>query len=168
VCLSTKHTENPQQKKREREEQRQMKELIRRKLVVLVVILSSVIMANAAMGADYDPCYEAYLESGLTNQQMSFGEFNHSYSDTLCAKEGHNLQATREESRWVSQRQQSPSIPQNRKEKEQMIKVAIEVHSGAARMGVTVQAQSIERALSLVGGRFPGKPCRVKFPMFAK
>lgn len=43
-----------------------------------------------------------------------------------------------------------------------MIKVRIEVHSGAARIGVAVQAESIQRALSLVGGRFPGRTCRVK------
>ena len=43
-----------------------------------------------------------------------------------------------------------------------MIKVAIEVQSGTARFGVAVQARSIQRALSLVGGRFPGRSCRVK------
>jgi len=43
-----------------------------------------------------------------------------------------------------------------------MIKVAIEVQSGKATFGVAVQAQSVQRALSLVGGRFPGRTCRVK------
>jgi hypothetical protein len=43
-----------------------------------------------------------------------------------------------------------------------MIKVAIEVRSGAARMGVAVTAESMERALDLVAGRFPGNACRVK------
>jgi hypothetical protein len=46
-----------------------------------------------------------------------------------------------------------------------MIKVAMEVQSGAVRIGVTVQAESIERALRLVAGRFPGTNCRVKFPI---
>jgi len=43
-----------------------------------------------------------------------------------------------------------------------MIKVAIEVQSGAARIGVAVTAESTERALGLVAGRLPGKRCRVK------
>ena len=43
-----------------------------------------------------------------------------------------------------------------------MIKVSIEVHSGAARFRVAVQAQSVQRALGLAGGRFPGRTCRVK------
>ena len=46
-----------------------------------------------------------------------------------------------------------------------MVKVAIEVQSGAARIGVAVTAESIERALRLVAGRFPGRNCRVKFPI---
>ncbi len=46
-----------------------------------------------------------------------------------------------------------------------MIRVRIEVHSGAACFGVAVQARSIRRALSLVEGRFPGKKCRLKFPI---
>lgn len=54
------------------------------------------------------------------------------------------------------------------REAEEMVKVAIEVQSGAARIGVAVQTQSIQRALSLVGGRFPGRNCRVKFPIGAK
>jgi hypothetical protein len=46
-----------------------------------------------------------------------------------------------------------------------MIKVTVEVHSGAARTGVAVTAESIERAICLVAGRFPGRRCRVKFPI---
>jgi hypothetical protein len=67
-----------------------------KKWVALVVILTSALSASAALGAGYDPCYEAYLESGLTKQQMSFDHFRHSYSDTLCSPEGHDLQAARE------------------------------------------------------------------------
>jgi hypothetical protein len=46
-----------------------------------------------------------------------------------------------------------------------MIKVAIELQSGAARIGVAVTAESMERALSFVAGRFPGRNCRVNFPI---
>ena len=45
-----------------------------------------------------------------------------------------------------------------------MVKISIEVHSGAARLDVAVQAQSVRRAMELVGGRYPGRDVRVKFP----
>jgi hypothetical protein len=56
-----------------------------RKGVVLVALLT-MLAVGLAFGEDYDPCYEAYLESGLTQQQMSFDQFRHSYTNTLCAK----------------------------------------------------------------------------------
>ena len=46
-----------------------------------------------------------------------------------------------------------------------MIKVSIEVRSGTARFDVAVRAESIRRAVSLVGGRYPGRNLRVKFPI---
>jgi hypothetical protein len=46
-----------------------------------------------------------------------------------------------------------------------MVKVSVEVHSGSARFRVGVRAESIQRALSLVAGRYPGRSCRVKFPI---
>jgi hypothetical protein len=46
-----------------------------------------------------------------------------------------------------------------------MVKVAIEVHSGASRFCVAVQAESIERALSLVARLHPDRSYRVKFPI---
>ena len=46
-----------------------------------------------------------------------------------------------------------------------MIKVSVELRSGTARFRVEVQAESIQRALSLVGARFPGRTYRVKFPI---
>ena len=46
-----------------------------------------------------------------------------------------------------------------------MVKVSIEVHNGAARFDVAVQAESIRRAVSLVGGWYPGRNLRVKFPI---
>jgi hypothetical protein len=54
------------------------------------------------------------------------------------------------------------------REEEQMIKVNIVVHSGTARFGVAVQAESPERALSLVAGRYPARPCRVRSPLEAR
>jgi hypothetical protein len=46
-----------------------------------------------------------------------------------------------------------------------MIKVAVEVRSGTARFRVGVRAESIQRALSLVGASYPGRSCRVTFPI---
>ena len=46
-----------------------------------------------------------------------------------------------------------------------MIKVAVEVRSGTACFRVAVHAESIQRALSLVRVRFPGRTYRVKFPI---
>ncbi len=45
-----------------------------------------------------------------------------------------------------------------------MIKVSVEVRSGTARFSVAVRAESIERAVSLVGGRYSGSVVRVKVP----
>jgi hypothetical protein len=45
-----------------------------------------------------------------------------------------------------------------------MVKVSIEVHSGVARFDVAVRAESIRRAVELVGGRYPGRDVKVKFP----
>jgi len=49
-----------------------------------------------------------------------------------------------------------------------MVKVSIEVRSGATRFSVAVQAESIQRALSLVAARHPDGDCRVKFPIDAE
>jgi hypothetical protein len=43
-----------------------------------------------------------------------------------------------------------------------MVKVSIEVRSGTARFNVAVSAESVQRALSLVGERHPGRIVRVK------
>jgi hypothetical protein len=47
----------------------------------------------------------------------------------------------------------------------QVVKVSIEVRSGAARFDVAVRASSIQRALSMVGGWYPGAHHQVKFPI---
>ena len=47
---------------------------------------------------------------------------------------------------------------------EKMVKLSVEVRSGAARFRVGVRAGSIKKALSLVGGRYPRREVRVVFP----
>ena len=46
-----------------------------------------------------------------------------------------------------------------------MVKVCVEVHSGAARFSVAVRAESIRRALSLVRKRYPKGEAQVKLPI---
>jgi hypothetical protein len=46
-----------------------------------------------------------------------------------------------------------------------MVKVSIEVHNGTAHFNVSVKAQSIERAMTVVRGSYPGCTARVKFPI---
>ena len=46
-----------------------------------------------------------------------------------------------------------------------MVKVCVEVRSGAARFSVAVRAESIRRALSLVRERYPKGEAEVKFPI---
>jgi hypothetical protein len=46
-----------------------------------------------------------------------------------------------------------------------MIRISVEVSSGAACFRVMVQAESIERALEIARRHNPGKECRVTFPL---
>jgi hypothetical protein len=46
-----------------------------------------------------------------------------------------------------------------------MVRISVEVSSGAARFRVMVQAESIERALEIARRYNPGKECRVTFPL---
>ena len=48
---------------------------------------------------------------------------------------------------------------------QRMVKVSIVVRNGTARFRVGVQAQSIRKAVSLVGGRYPQGEVRVAFPI---
>jgi hypothetical protein len=50
-------------------------------------------------------------------------------------------------------------------EQQRMVRVCVEVRTGTARFRVGVQAQSIRRALSLVGGRYPQGEVRGAFPI---
>jgi hypothetical protein len=53
--------------------------------VAMMVVLIGLSGAGLVFGQDSDPCYEAYLESGLTAQQMTFDEFRGVYGETVCA-----------------------------------------------------------------------------------
>ena len=46
-----------------------------------------------------------------------------------------------------------------------MVRISVEVSSGAARFMVSVQARSIERAMEIVRRQNPGKDCKVRFPI---
>jgi hypothetical protein len=46
-----------------------------------------------------------------------------------------------------------------------VIRVSVEVSSGAASFRAAVWAESIERALRLAGGHYPGCETRVVFPI---
>ncbi len=46
-----------------------------------------------------------------------------------------------------------------------MVRISVEVSSGAARYRVMVQAESIERALEIAKRHNPGEECRVTFPL---
>jgi hypothetical protein len=46
-----------------------------------------------------------------------------------------------------------------------MIRISVQVSSGAARFKVMVQAESIERALEIAERLNPGKACEVTFPI---
>ncbi len=49
-----------------------------------------------------------------------------------------------------------------------MVRIMTEVRNGAVRFSVSVQAQSIERALEIVERQNPGKDCKVRFPIDAE
>jgi hypothetical protein len=49
-----------------------------------------------------------------------------------------------------------------------MVKVSIEVRSGAAHFDVAVQAESIQRAVSLVEERYSKASDKVRFPIEAE
>jgi hypothetical protein len=65
-----------------------------KKAAALAVVLTGMLASGAALGRDPGPCHEAYLQSGLTGQQMTFAQFHRFYSDTLCATDGGGLAAT--------------------------------------------------------------------------
>lgn len=46
-----------------------------------------------------------------------------------------------------------------------MVKISIEVRNGTARFDVSVQAWSIQQAMSFVRERYPNAEVRVRFPI---
>jgi hypothetical protein len=46
-----------------------------------------------------------------------------------------------------------------------VVRISVEVSSGAARFRVLVQARSIEAAMEIVRRQNAGKDCKVKFPI---
>ena len=48
-----------------------------------------------------------------------------------------------------------------------MVRVSIRIREGASRFDVSVQAQSIRRALGIAGDRYPNADVRVSFPIDA-
>ncbi len=46
-----------------------------------------------------------------------------------------------------------------------MVRISVQVSSGAARFRVMVQAESIERALEIAKRHNPGGECQVTFPL---
>jgi hypothetical protein len=67
-----------------------------RKWAALVVVLVALLTGSAAFGEDHGSCYEAYLQRGLTQQQLTFEQFHSLYGDDLCAPDGDGLVASRE------------------------------------------------------------------------
>ena len=59
-----------------------------RKWTALAVVLVTLLTGSAAFGEDHGSCYEAYLQTLLTQQQLTFDEFHRLYADTLCAPDG--------------------------------------------------------------------------------
>ena len=46
-----------------------------------------------------------------------------------------------------------------------MVRVSIRIREGASRFDVSVQAQSIPRALGIAAARYPGADVQVSFPI---
>ena len=50
-------------------------------------------------------------------------------------------------------------------QQQKMVRISVEVRSGSTRFRVGVQAPSIRKALSVVGGRYPRGVVEVAFPI---
>jgi hypothetical protein len=49
-----------------------------------------------------------------------------------------------------------------------MVRVSIQIREGASSFDVSVQAQSIRRAVEIAAARYPGADLRVSFPIDAE
>jgi hypothetical protein len=67
-----------------------------RKWAALAAVLVTLLTGSAAFGEDHGTCYEAYLQNGPTQQQLTFDEFHSVYGDALCAPDGDALVASHE------------------------------------------------------------------------
>jgi hypothetical protein len=65
-----------------------------RKWTALAVVLVTLLTGSAAYGEDHGSCYEAYLQRGLDQQQLTFDQFHGRYGDALCAPDGDALVAS--------------------------------------------------------------------------
>jgi hypothetical protein len=63
----------------------------------LMVVFVGLTTAGLIYGQDSDPCREAYLETGLTAQQMTYHEFQGAYGETVCATDVAGLPETQGE-----------------------------------------------------------------------
>ena len=59
-----------------------------RKWMALGATLAVMVMGAVTSGGDLTRCEQAYLASGLSEQQMSFEEFSELFSDDVCATSG--------------------------------------------------------------------------------
>ncbi len=59
-----------------------------RKWVALGATLAVMVVGAVTSGGDLTRCEQAYLASGLTEQQMGFEEFRELYSADVCATSG--------------------------------------------------------------------------------
>lgn len=71
-------------------ESKTMMEAIRRaaprgRAAILALSVSVMLAAAVAFGGGHDPCREAYLASGLSQQQVTFDEFRGLSGDDVCA-----------------------------------------------------------------------------------
>jgi hypothetical protein len=59
-----------------------------REWMALVVTLAMLLAAATGYRPTTTPCQEAYLMSGLSEQQMSFEEFREFHSGSVCVRGG--------------------------------------------------------------------------------
>jgi hypothetical protein len=59
-------------------------------------MVATMLAATTVFGEVPTPCWEAYLASGFTRQQMGFDEFRELHSDSECAQGGEGDQEQRE------------------------------------------------------------------------
>ena len=56
--------------------------------VVLGVVLAGMLVASILFGEQHSPCYDLYLGSGLSQENVSFERFREFYDGTICKPSG--------------------------------------------------------------------------------